>query len=630
MTTGVACPVPILQFFNNAGQPCANGSLLTQVGGVNTATYQDSALSTPLPNPIPLNSRGEVSSSTGATQQIFLTPNTVYTFTLSDANGNQLWVANYVNGIQLNQQSVAALLWPQTAAEASNTVTPSNYDQTLIVDIERYGGGVSASASANNTALSTALTVLTTAGGGILRFNGVGTYQFSTTFTIPSYVILQGGGPTTYLAYSGTGTFISIPGGNGRVSIRDLVLIGPGGSSTTTFANLAGVGLSLGSTGSNASIVRVQNVSINGFSTGMRIAGLTWATFDNVEFGGPVGGAGTYSNGYGIVINFSSGANVNAVSWRNCTISNNALAGVSVQAVPAVMYNLQWLNCVVQNNCYYEMANPGTYPTPDAQWAMGTAAGVGVSGFSVDCMYMEYTFTGNAPDYISLGGLGQGYLRSIQTGGTTGTINYCMHDRSGNSMNQVTIEDCQLGGTYATAAIYAASENDVLIRNISCATVTAGATGGVTLTGNGCTYIPAKSSVQIATTTATEASFTPAISGLTGSTLGAVNGIYSQIGQVVTFAATLAWSTASTGVTALSITGLPVAAKAGGPGALCQFSVSSMAASFPTGTLIGTIAAGTSVINLQCVGTLPGGLTNLIGTMFGSSGYVTISGSYQV
>ncbi len=117
MTTGVLCPVPILQFFSNDGNPAVGGSVLTQIGGSNAATYQDVGLTTPLPNPIPLNSRGEVSTSFGASAQCFLTPNQVYTFTLFDANGNQLWVATYVNGVQvdLTQASLGAILWPYDA-----------------------------------------------------------------------------------------------------------------------------------------------------------------------------------------------------------------------------------------------------------------------------------------------------------------------------------------------------------------------------------------------------------------------------------------------------------------------------------------------------------------------------------
>lgn len=96
MATGIACPVPILQFLANDGSPLSGGSVLTQVGGVNQATYQDPGLATALPNPIPLNSRGEISSASGASQQCFLTPGIVYTFTIYDAEGNQVDQAQYV------------------------------------------------------------------------------------------------------------------------------------------------------------------------------------------------------------------------------------------------------------------------------------------------------------------------------------------------------------------------------------------------------------------------------------------------------------------------------------------------------------------------------------------------------
>lgn len=93
MGTNVA-PVsnPIPQFFNNAGQPNVGGSLLTQVGGVNYPTYQDAAGTTALPNPIPLNSRGETSNTSGVSVPLYLIPSVVYTFTLYDANNNIIWV----------------------------------------------------------------------------------------------------------------------------------------------------------------------------------------------------------------------------------------------------------------------------------------------------------------------------------------------------------------------------------------------------------------------------------------------------------------------------------------------------------------------------------------------------------
>lgn len=99
MTTAVtSSPTPILQFFSNNGQPLYGGSVLTTVGGVNTPTYQDANGTIPLPNPIPLNSRGEVSNTSGISSQLFLTNGVAYTFTLFDALGNQINQASYVVG----------------------------------------------------------------------------------------------------------------------------------------------------------------------------------------------------------------------------------------------------------------------------------------------------------------------------------------------------------------------------------------------------------------------------------------------------------------------------------------------------------------------------------------------------
>lgn len=156
MATGVICAPPILQFTLNNGQLAAGGSILTQVGGTNAATYQDQPLTVPLPNPIPLNSRGEISNAAGASCQLFLTPNTVYTFTLFDASGNQLWVATYVNGVQITvtQAGIGALLYPQSNSEGSAGATPTNiyfpYGDSRRFNFDLTGG-------TNNTTLFNAV-----------------------------------------------------------------------------------------------------------------------------------------------------------------------------------------------------------------------------------------------------------------------------------------------------------------------------------------------------------------------------------------------------------------------------------------------------------------------------------------
>lgn len=129
MATGVLASPPILQFFNNTGLVAANGSVLTTVGGINTATYQDVNLTSPLPNPIPLNSRGEISTAAGVTSPCFLTPNVIYTFTLFDGpngTGNQIWAQPYVPGflVPSTQAAIGSLLYPVQSVEGG--VTPQN------------------------------------------------------------------------------------------------------------------------------------------------------------------------------------------------------------------------------------------------------------------------------------------------------------------------------------------------------------------------------------------------------------------------------------------------------------------------------------------------------------------------
>ncbi len=193
MTTGVVAVNPIMQFLDNAGNPAVGGSVLTQVGGANYATYSDSALTTALPNPIPLNSRGEASTSAGASSQVFLEPNTVYTFTLSDANGNQLWQATYVDGVQVSitQAAVGEALWPQTAAEITAGVTPTNYAYPPI-DVRRYGA-VGDGITDDLGAFSNACTVAGVSGGVVTMDPGAKYLLNSGNLIVPGGVTLDGG-----------------------------------------------------------------------------------------------------------------------------------------------------------------------------------------------------------------------------------------------------------------------------------------------------------------------------------------------------------------------------------------------------------------------------------------------------
>jgi len=86
----VLTPSPKMQFESAAGVPLSGGKVYTYTAGTTTpqATYTDSTGSTPNPNPIILNSRGEASIWLGAAN---------YKFKLTDANDVEIWTVDYIS-----------------------------------------------------------------------------------------------------------------------------------------------------------------------------------------------------------------------------------------------------------------------------------------------------------------------------------------------------------------------------------------------------------------------------------------------------------------------------------------------------------------------------------------------------
>lgn len=273
MTTGVIVSPPILQFTLNNGQLAVNGSILTQVGGVNTAVYSDVGLTVPLPNPIPLNSRGEISDATGNSKQLFQTPNQTYTWTLFDGpngTGNAIWQATYVNGVQtsLTQNIIGALLWPQTAAELAAGVTPTSYAYAPL-DVRRYGGDPTGAADSTTAFTSLFEVMLQLGGAGVTIWPG--TYKITSTITVN---LSPASGPTavTYglhlfaegvvFNYTGTGyafDFVS-PNTAATYGFPLLEIYG---------ANLLGTALATGGFRTRSvSAARWHQVKVQGFTTG--------------------------------------------------------------------------------------------------------------------------------------------------------------------------------------------------------------------------------------------------------------------------------------------------------------------------------------------------------------------------
>jgi hypothetical protein len=234
-------PVAIQQFFANNDEFNVGGSILTQVGGVNYPTYQDSAGIIALPNPIPLNSRGEISNMVGATCQLFLQQGVVYTFTMFDAGGNQLDVATYVTQpapFVLTQNSIGAVLYPQTAAELAAGVTPVNiFIKPYIA--QRYGivsdaaNTFGLSGTDNTATIASALTIPQPI------YFPAGNYGFK-NLIVPggSSIIGDGLNQTNFIALSGaTGTMVTDNGSSAKTIIRGVSFFanGPSGGNCTTY-----------------------------------------------------------------------------------------------------------------------------------------------------------------------------------------------------------------------------------------------------------------------------------------------------------------------------------------------------------------------------------------------------------
>ena len=252
MATVLLSPSPILQFFNNSGQPNAGGSLLTQVGGVNYPTYQDSAGTIPLPNPIPLNARGEVSNSSGTSVQLFLTAGVTYTFTLYDANNNQLNQSTYVVPLGSFTPGSNSLLTGTNLSiqTAINDITDKNlgssyigYDQggtgavarTIqsklqeIVSVKDFGA-VGDGVTDDTAAIQAAYNALSTSLGTV--YFPIGKYKVTSQINIPSGINTTGEGYSSQILNNVPNTGINYNAGPaclsfaGEGSISDIRVTG--------------------------------------------------------------------------------------------------------------------------------------------------------------------------------------------------------------------------------------------------------------------------------------------------------------------------------------------------------------------------------------------------------------------
>ena len=121
MTTMVLSPAPVQQYFDSSGAPLAGGQLFSYAAGttIPQAAFTDSTGGTALPNPVVLNSRGEVApSGTGTSCGLWLDPTLAYKFVLAPSTDTNpptspIWT---VDNIVSPQSAILAQLATYQAA----------------------------------------------------------------------------------------------------------------------------------------------------------------------------------------------------------------------------------------------------------------------------------------------------------------------------------------------------------------------------------------------------------------------------------------------------------------------------------------------------------------------------------
>lgn len=182
MTLVVAqSPTPILQFFNSDGTFLIGGQLFTSVGGLPYPTYADPLGLIQHANPIILNSRGEIATSSGQSAQLFLIPNVTYSFALFDAQSNPIVTPTNIRGIPtadiiesiITASFIGQQIYPQTAAEIAAAVAIVNPAYPPLM-VDRYGTNTTPGMTSMLAAWQSAINVAKRQGGVVTW--GVGPY----------------------------------------------------------------------------------------------------------------------------------------------------------------------------------------------------------------------------------------------------------------------------------------------------------------------------------------------------------------------------------------------------------------------------------------------------------------------
>lgn len=226
----VISPVPKLQFFDANGNPLAGGKLYSYAAGTTTPqpTYTSAAGTTPNPNPVILDSRGEASVWVGTA---------VYKFKLTNANDVEIWTVDNVAGAV----TLAQLAAPTAAAGIG--FTPAQYISStnvqgaiteIVTDLQAQPGasliGFTPVNYLSSTDVQSAVTevtadLATTSGAGYVGFSPTGPVTASTVQAAIAQVLSMVGYGSSYAdLFSGDGiqtvfTLSNNPGNQNQLDV---------------------------------------------------------------------------------------------------------------------------------------------------------------------------------------------------------------------------------------------------------------------------------------------------------------------------------------------------------------------------------------------------------------------------
>ena len=612
--TALATP-PKLQFLDANGAPLVGGKLYTYAAGTTTpqVTYTDFGGGTPNANPVILDSRGEASVWLGTA---------LYKMALYSATNVLIWTVDNIGGFATLAQLAASGgsnligFLPAGTGAVATTVQAKLRESVSVLD---FGASPSASAAANTTAIQNAINYAAPLGKAV--YIPAGTYAI-TALTLP----LQHGGIEIYgEAYNSSynlsiGTYV----GTNLVSTQgtgNIISCNGGVNYSNRGIRLRNINISVMTTGFAISLVGAPEMSLLENLT-IRTAGangsgiqLTSCWGNMLVSGCSISSASLGSSGDGISITNAIKAGGVVVDRCSATLFN---VGIYVGA--------NVYQCAITNSEF----SSGRY---------GSYVDVG-AGVKFDTCHFEFN-TENAICLVSSITCLVSKCTFYRNGETASVVKAEIYAAAGGSnYNQgLTIQNCDFFGIgTAVTAIYIANPA-FLTAFIQSNQMTAFGTSTVGVYSPSVTpAIYCNLNTNQAATPYNpvnlpfyeEGTFTPTVTGTTGSgpaTMLQQNGVFTRIGNVVTFTLIVYWTSIGSWTGNLRFTGLPYAAKVKSFGEYpCSIIASSLVFG-PGKQLMAGVLPGDSKAFLVQVDLTTGAANDMAVV---SGGAVTISGSYQV